>query len=429
MIMRNGIAMGKSCMSALAVATMTMAANFTPVHAGTLSAEQSLGEALFFDTSLSKNGTQACGSCHSPSVAFTDPDKSNPTSKGDNPFLFGNRNTPTVAYAAYSPEFGFDANEGLWVGGQFLDGRANGLQAQAKGPFLNLVEMGNSSRAAVILKLKNGSNAEAFKSVYGANIFDTPYKAYEKLATAIASYEKSGEVSPFTSKFDYVNKGQATYTIGEARGLKLFNDPMKGNCAACHISTASDDGTPALFTDFTYDNIGIPKNLNSDFLTNPAQFNPDGLNFVDLGLGGIVGDESLYGAFKVSTLRNIALTGPYGHNGWFDSLEDVIDFYATRDVKPVCTSVMLSSSAAVAAGCWPAAEFADQMNTDELGNLPLNKWEKISIAKFLGTLTDGYQPGGIPEPSTWALMIMGFSGIGARIRRRGRKLIHNGANA
>ena len=308
MIMRNGIAMGKSCMSALAVATMTMAANFTPVHAGTLSAEQSLGEALFFDTSLSKNGTQACGSCHSPSVAFTDPDKSNPTSKGDNPFLFGNRNTPTVAYAAFSPEFGFDANEGLWVGGQFLDGRANGLQAQAKGPFLNLVEMGNSSRAAVILKLKNGSNAEAFKSVYGANIFDTPYKAYEKLATAIASYEKSGEVSPFTSKFDYVNKGQATYTIGEARGLKLFNDPMKGNCAACHISTASDDGTPALFTDFTYDNIGIPKNLNSDFLTNPAQFNPDGLNFVDLGLGGIVGDESLYGGY----LLEIALA----HPGW-----------------------------------------------------------------------------------------------------------------
>ena len=96
----------------------------------------------------------------------------------------------------------------------------------------------------------------------------------------------------------------------------------------------------------------------------------------------------------------------------------MINFYATRDVKPTCTSVMLSSSAAVAAGCWPGAEFADQMNTDELGNLPLNRWEKQNIAKFLGTLTDGYQPGGVPEPATWALMILGFGGIGARIRRR-----------
>lgn len=402
----------------LAGAALAMTALPLAAQAGTLTAEQALGKALFFDTSLSKNGTQACGSCHAPSVAFTDPDKSNPTSKGANPKLFGNRNTPTVSYAAYSPEFGFDDEEGLWVGGQFLDGRANGLQAQAKAPFLNKVEMGNASRAAVIFKLQNGSNGAAFKAVYGNDIFDTPYRAYEKLATAIASYERSSEVSPFTSKFDYVNKGQAKFTIKEARGLAAFNDPMKGNCAACHISTAGADGTPALFTDFTYDNIGIPKNFNSGFLTDPAQFNPDGVEFVDLGLGGVVGDESLYGAFKVSTLRNIALTGPYGHNGWFDSIEDVIDFYATRDVKPACTSVMLSSSAAVAAGCWPAAEFPDQMNTEELGNLPLNKWEKQYIGSFLGTLTDGYQPGTVPEPATWALMILGFGGIGAAARRR-----------
>ncbi|MDQ4419165.1 PEPxxWA-CTERM sorting domain-containing protein [Sphingobium sp. DEHP117] len=388
-----------------------------PALASSLTAEQALGKALFFDKTLSKNGTQACGSCHAPSAAFTDPDKNHPTSKGDNPSLFGNRNTPTVAYAAFSPEFHYDETEGLWVGGQFLDGRAPTLQVQAKGPFLNKLEMGNPSKSYVLNTLKNGSNAAAFKQVYGANIFDTPTKAYEKLATAIAAYERSSEVSPFTSKFDYYNKGQAKLTLKEQRGLAAFNDPMKGNCAACHISSPSDDGTPALFTDFTYDNIGIPKNLASDFLNLPTQFNPDGTSFVDLGLGGIVGDESLYGAFKVSTLRNVALTGPYGHNGWFDNLEDVVDFYATRDTKPVCTSVMLSSSAAVAAGCWPGAEFAEQMNVDELGNLPLNKWDKKNIVAFLGTLTDGYQAPTVPEPTTWALMLVGFGGIGAALRR------------
>lgn len=405
----------------LGMLTMGTMAIFAPAHANSLTAEQALGKALFFDTSLSKNGTQACGSCHAPSVAFTDPDKSHPTSKGDNPALFGNRNTPTIAYAAYSPEFHFDEEQGLWVGGQFLDGRARTLGAQAKGPFVNRLEMGNESKAAVIFKLKNGANATAFKALYGDSIFDRPDKAYDKLATAIASYEKSSEVSPFTSKFDYFTKGQVSLTPQEQRGLSVFNSAEKGNCAACHISTPGEDGTPALFTDFTYDNIGMPKNYSSDFLTLPERFNPDGTAFADLGLGGIVGDESLYGAFKVPTLRNVALTGPYGHNGFFSSLDDVIDFYATRDVKPTCTSIMLNSAAAEAAGCWPAAEFADQMNVDELGNLPLNKWEKLSIAAFLRTLTDGYDISAVPEPATWAFMILGFGGIGAQLRRRARR--------
>ncbi len=402
---------------ARSVAALGAVALSAPLSAGTLTPEQLLGKAMFFDSSLSKTGNQSCGSCHAPSAAFTDPDKTNPTSKGDNPALLGNRNTPTAAYAAYSPEFYYDEAEGLWVGGQFLDGRAPTLQVQAKGPFLNKVEMGNASKSAVVTLLKNSSNAAAFQQVYGSTIFDTPTKAYEKLATAIAAYEKSSEVSPFSSKFDFYTSGQAKLTLKEQRGLTAFNDPMKGNCAACHISTPGDDGTPALFTDFTYDNIGIPKNYASDFLTLPPQFNPDGTSFVDLGLGGIVNDESLYGAFKVSTLRNITLTGPYGHNGWFDRLEDIVDFYATRDVKPVCTTVMLNSSAAVAAGCWPEAEFPDQMNVDELGNLPLNKWDKQNIVAFLGTLTDGYQAPTVPEPATWALMLLGFGGIGAAMRR------------
>lgn len=395
---------------------------FSPAGADAqLSQQQALGKALFFDTSLSKNSNQACGSCHSPSAAFTDPDKSNPTSKGSDPTLFGNRNTPTAMYAAYSPTFGYDSGEGLYVGGQFWDGRAGTLEDQAKAPFLNPVEMANASKAEVVMKLQSGANASAFTQLYGATVFDNIDDAYDKIASSIASYERSSELSPFSSKFDLYVKGQVNLTVEESRGFKLFNDPMKGNCAACHISDAGADGTPALFTDFTYDNIGIPKNYASDFLTDPAQFNPDGTSFLDLGLGGQVGDDTLYGAFKVPTLRNVAVTGPLGHNGYFDSLDQIVDFYATRDTKPVCSDITVSASQAEALGCWAPAEFPDQMNVDELGNLPLNKYEKSWIVAFLGTLTDGYQSPAVPEPSTWSMLIVGFGGIGAAMRRRTRK--------
>ncbi|MGD9811879.1 MAG: cytochrome c peroxidase [Sphingobium sp.] len=387
--------------------------------AGTLTAEQSLGKALFFDTSLSNKGTQACGSCHMPTSAFTDPGFQFPTSAGDNPDLFGNRNTPSAMYAAYSPIFSYDNEEGLYVGGQFWDGRAATLEDQAKAPFLNPVEMGNASPADVVGKLQSGANASAFAALYGETIFDDVDAAYGKIAQAIAEYERSPELSPFSSKYDYYLQGQVKLSITEERGLALFNDPEKGNCAACHISEVGPGGELPLFTDFTYDNIGIPKNYDSGFLTMPEEFNPDGVSFLDLGLGGIVGDESLYGAFKVPTLRNIGITAPYGHNGYFDSLDQVVDFYATRDVKAECVGTGTSAADATALHCWPAAEFPDQMNVDELGNLPLNSWEKSYLVSFLNTLTDGYQISAVPEPATWSMLIVGFAGIGATMRRKG----------
>lgn len=390
-------------------------------RAQTLTAEQALGKSLFFDASLSKTGNQSCGSCHAPSRAFTDPDFQFPTSAGDDPTLFGNRNTPSAMYAAYSPIFSYDEAEGLWVGGQFWDGRAATLEDQAKGPFLNPVEMANDSRASVISKLASGANASAFSSLYGDTIFDNVDDAYGKIAQAIAAYERSPELSPFSSKYDLYLQGKVNLTLTEQRGLSLFNDPAKGNCAACHISEAGADGAPPLFTDFTYDNIGIPKNYASNFLTLPDEFNPDGINFIDLGLGGIVGDESLYGAFKVPTLRNIALTAPYGHNGYFDSLDQVVDFYATRDTKGTCGDITVTAAQSTSLNCWATPEFAGQMNVDELGNLPLNKWEKSYLVAFLNTLTDGYQISVVPEPATWSLLILGFGGIGAQLRRRSRR--------
>jgi cytochrome c peroxidase len=387
-----------------------------------LTPEQQLGKSLFFDENLSHGGTQSCASCHAPAAAFTDPDKSHPTSKGDNPALFGNRNAPSAMYMAFSPTFHFDTDEGLYVGGQFTDGRAATLEEQAKMPFLNPVEMGNASRGDVIDRLKGGVNADAFKAIYGATVFDNVDTAYERVADAIAAYERSSELSPFTAKYDYVLRGQAVLSAQEQRGLDLFNDPAKGNCAACHISEVASDGTHPLFTDFTYDNIGIPKNSASDFLALAPEFNPEGPDFLDEGLGGIVGDPDLYGAFKVTTLRNLELTGPYGHNGYFPDLDSIIDFYATRDVKTGCAVVDLDALAAEAADCWPEAEFAATMNADELGDLALDAQDKADIKAFLFTLTDGYSAP-VPEPASWALLVGGFGLLGAAMRRRGRLVL------
>ena len=148
--------------------------------------------------------------------------------------------------------------------------------------------------------------------------------------------------------------------------------------------------TPALFTDFTYDNVGIPKNYASGYLTNPH--NPDGPAFIDRGLGAVVHDPALDGAFKVPTLRNLALTAPYGHNGYFDTMEQIVTFYATRDTRPACANPKASAREAMAARCWPPAEVPGTVNRDEMGNLPLNQRDIADLVAFLNTLTDGYDP-------------------------------------
>ena len=282
---------------------------------------QLLGEKLFFDTSLSTPSGQSCASCHNPANAFTDPNKSSPTSAGVNPKLFGNRNAPTAMYMAYSPALHYDTADQTYVGGQFWDGRASSLEDQARQPLLNPLEMANPSKASVIDSIRSGPNAVLFASVFGADVFLAPDAAYDDLVQALASFERTKVFAPFSSKYDAYVAGKATLTSAELQGLHLFEDPTKGNCSACHISTPSADGTPALFTDFTYDNIGIPKNPNNPFYTLPAEYNPDGSAVVDIGLGKTTGDPDTNGQFKVGTLRDISLTGPYGHSGYFDTLQ------------------------------------------------------------------------------------------------------------
>lgn len=356
-----------------------------------LTPKERLGRLLFNDTNLSEPAGQACATCHDVKVAFTDPDKQTPTSQGVHRDLFGNRNSPTAMYAAYSPAFHFDEDEGLYVGGQFLDGRAATLEEQAKGPFLNPLEMANDSKYQVVEKVRSADYTRLFKQVYGRDVFGNAEDAYDKIADAIAAFERTRAFNKFTSKYDAFLAGKAKLNPQEALGLKLFEDEKKGNCAACHLSRPDEDGRPPLFTDFTYDNLGVPKNPNNKFYGMARKFNPEGKNFVDKGLGNFVGLASEDGKFKVPTLRNIAVTGPYMHNGYFTTLRGAVDFYNTRDVKRLCAQELVSEEQAARRACWPKPEVETNVNRDELGNLKLTDKEVDAIVAFMHTLTDGWR--------------------------------------
>jgi cytochrome c peroxidase len=357
-----------------------------------LSPKERLGRQLFFDTSLSSPPGQSCATCHAPEQAFTDPDQRQPTSNGVNPNLFGSRNSPTAMYAAFSPAFHFDETEGLYVGGQFLDGRAATLEEQAKQPFLNPLEMANPDRRSVVESVRKAPYARLFKRVFGATSLDDVDQAYERIAEAIAAFERTRGFNRFTSKYDYYLAGKARLTAQELRGLEVYEDPARGNCAACHPSRPAEDGTPPLFTDFTYDNLGVPKNPYNPFYGMPATFNPDGRRFIDRGLGTAVNLRSEDGKFKVPTLRNIALSAPYMHNGYFLTLRGVVEFYSTRDTRPACRKDFTGEAEALQRGCWPAPEVAENVNQDELGRLGLTEQEIDDLVAFMNTLTDGYRP-------------------------------------
>ena len=212
-----------------------------------------------------------------------------------------------------------------------------------------------------------------------------------RIAAAIAAFERSPELAPFTSKYDAYLAGKARLAAAELRGLKLFEDEKKGNCAACHPSRRSQDGRPPLFTDFTYDNLGVPRHPGNPFYTQAKEHNPAGSGYVDLGLGAVVNKPSEHGKFKVPTLRNVDLTAPYMHNGYFTTLRAVVEFYNDRDVRRRCKSEATEAEAQQAR-CWPAPEVAANVNRDEMGRLRLNDREIDDIVAFMRTLTDGYEP-------------------------------------
>ena len=396
-----------------------------------------LGSALYRDENLSLNGNQSCMSCHHPSAGFADPDNRVdptllPVSDGSNPALFGGRNAPTASYAGFAPVFHYDSVEGLFIGGTFWDGRATGwtlgdpLAEQALGPFLNPVEMALPDMATVVGIVQQSEYADLFTRVYGPNAFADVPAAYENIGLAISAFENSGSMVKFQSRFDRFLDEQGgdvsdfgveiqpdgfrlyvgpparfrsrVFTMEEADGLALFNADSDNvgslgrtgaMCYACHLTTNHDAGTPPLFTDFTYDNLGIPVNPRIAELRGPqpidyglgalvgqlmsASGGPLTVSPYPDGLGGsvpVVDDEA--GKFKVSSLRNLSRSSPYGHNGFFATIYDVVHFYNTRDADP----------------SWPPAEVASTVNMDELGNLGLTFDQEMRVVAFLMTLDD-----------------------------------------
>lgn len=338
-----------------------------------LNTKEQLGKLLFFEESLSTPPGRACSACHAQEVAFANPESELPVSKGASPGLYGNRNDITASYAAFVPPLHRDEEEGIWIGGLFWDGRANSLAEQAQGPPLNPLEMANPDTITIAKKLAALSYAALFTEVYGSDALSDTGRAFANMADAIEAYEKTSEVSPFNSKYDRWLRGETDLSEQELRGLTLFEAEDKGNCASCHPNRPTEDTPKPLFTDFTYDNLGVPPNPENPFYTLPPNLNPDGLEFIDLGLGKTVNDPAQNGKFRVPTLRNVAITPPYMHNGIFKTLFNVVAFYNTRDVA-----------------MWPAAEVSENVNSDELGNLGLTNQELEDLVAFLRTLTDDW---------------------------------------
>ena len=357
-----------------------------------LTPKEQLGKMLYFDENLSANGNQSCASCHDPAWGYAGPDsvvnEHGAVYAGSFPDRFGNRRPPTAAYAFASPILHYNEDEEVWIGGMFWDGRATGeylglpLAEQAKGPFLNPVEQALPDATALCLKVAASTYVPLFVEVWGSLSCATTRAVdlvYDQIGLSIAAYEASAEVNPFTSKYDYFLRGEAKLNQREAEGLVLFEG--KAMCSACHPAP--------YFTDFTYDNLGVPRNPENPWYEMPTAYNPDGYDWIDYGLGGFLQSagytEEVYeaemGKHKVPTLRNADMrpredaVKAYMHNGAFHTLYDVVHFYNTRDVE-----------------AWPEPEVAQNVNEDELGDLGLSFREEKALVAFLRTLTDGYDP-------------------------------------
>jgi cytochrome c peroxidase len=431
-----------------------------------LSAKAIAGKALFFDASLSASGKQSCGTCHVQARAFSaDPvtDHGLPVPLGGrNMDLPGFRNTPSLMYAAFTP--GFSLPGGTPTGGFFRDGRASSLAVQAEQPFVTEFEMANADAAEVLSRLEaSASSRQPFVAAFGTGVLGDPEATLAAMGQALAAFEtEDPRFAPFSSKYDAWLEGRAQLTAAEAAGLALFNNPAKGNCTACHPSQRQDYSEHALFTDFTYDNVGVPRNWNIPAnLPNPrspisglplgdvpVQGNvPAGAEYAyyDLGLCGPFAPAAndphpradfarvttVCGLFKVPTLRNVAITAPYFHNGVFSTLHQVVQWYVTRDINnntgnnptPVPAGnggnpyFPVGTPYVTAAGTPDLYQYNDlpvdfdaNVNVGEVPYTPpafaggqaptLTAPEIDQVVAFLCTLTDGYDP---QNPSAYSV--------------------------
>jgi cytochrome c peroxidase len=370
-----------------AVTFATIASGIATARAGDLvfPTTQKLGEALFSDTNLSKNRTMACSTCHMPDMGLTDHRKNDAgmaVSRGDEGKSLGDREAPSAAYAAFNPPFHRD-DEGNYVGGNFWDGRASTLEDQAGGPPLNPVEMGMTDKASVEARIReNKDYVAAFKAFYGDSVFDKEGDAYAALTKAIASYERTPALSTFDSRYDRYLKGEVKFTDQEELGRTLFFSTQFASCSQCHDLKGPDGRfESSTFTSYKYFNIGVPENAAVRKLNGKQE------TYVDTGLGQnplIKEDPKQIGKFKVPTLRNVAVTGPYMHNGVFKDLRTVILFYNKYNSKKKSRQINPETGQR-----WADPEVKDNLALEKLQVGPGMDDKRVdALVAFLKTLTD-----------------------------------------
>jgi len=390
--------------TAATVAALTPTATVVPTE--TPEARQALlsqlGRQIFTDRDLSEPRGTACVACHQADQGFAGNHGSRTgVALGSQAGALGIRNAMTNSYQGLVPAFGFITEGGKTeaVGGHFWDGRADTLALQALGPLLNPLEMNNPSREAVVAKIAASTYADTFKRAFGANIFANTDAAFTQIGEAIAAFELAN-LQPFNSKYDAMVRGQATFTPAESRGMAVFQNPNRANCAGCHLMNATS-GNPAdsPFSEFTYYATGVPRNTAIAENANPT--------FYDLGLCGPnrsvpalpatvapgTTANQFCGQFRMPTLRNVAERPAYMHNGVFKTLREVVAFYATRNSNP-----QRWYGPTGVANDLPARYLANL----EVTKAPFNRLasegpaltevETDDLIAFLHTLSDGYVP-------------------------------------
>jgi len=305
---------------------------------------ENLGSQIFKDQALSEPRGTSCNNCHSAGSGFASNNGSRiGVAQGSTPQSIGGRNALSNAYTSFIPKFQFrvTGEDVDPVGGFFWDGRADTAELQALGPFLNSLEMNNKDAASVVRKIAASTYAQMFKDEFGSQIFSNPTLAFQKIGVAIAAFERTSSLQPFSSKYDQFIQGKTKFTPQESNGMKVFMDVNKGNCASCHLMNPnSAKPSDSLFTDFAFYATGIPRNMAIPRNANPS--------FFDLGLCGPdrtkpaltsnvpanISIEKFCGTFRMSSLRNAAERKAWMHNGFFKDLRDVVSFYATRNSDP-----------------------------------------------------------------------------------------------
>lgn len=374
---------GLTALVALAALASIKLIEQPPAAAGrriALEPPEQLGADLFVDVNLSRNRKQSCATCHDPDFAFSDPRTSKAgraVSTGDDGRSLGDRNTPSLSYAHFTPPL-TKRDDGTLAGGLFWDGRADTLEDQAKGPLLNPVEMGMPDAASVAERIAEKADYVArLKALFGPDVLSEPKRTLDAVAKALAAYQRTSEFSPFDSKYDRWLRGEVELTPQEQFGRTVF---VTWNCHLCHKPAHGGDPNTELFTSFEYHNIGLPKN------TRVRALNGKGETYVDAGLhdGTRAADETQFGKFKVPTLRNVAVTAPYMHNGVFENLRTAIQFYNKYTSRRVTLQVNPETGVA-----WEDPETKNNMSHFQLKTgLSFDDNRIAALEAFLKTLTD-----------------------------------------